>query len=619
MTILSASPPPSLRTRLLLGLGFVVLALAAYSSAIAGGFIWDDDSYVTTNENLTEEGGLERIWFEPASSPQYYPLVFTTFWLEHRGWGMDATGYHLVNVLIHTLSALLLWRLLARLRVPGALLAGALFLLHPVGVESVAWITERKNVLSLFFMLASATAWFRFRPPGEKAAEGEEEPRGAFGWYVLTLVLFAGALLSKTVTACLPAAILLVQYWKHGRIRGKDILFLLPMMALGGFLGSHTAHLEVTRVGAEGPEWDQSFLERCLIAGRVPWFYLWKLAVPFPLAFFYTRWEIDTGAAWQYTFPIASVLLVVALWVMRKRIGRGPLVAMLYFGGTLLPASGFFPLFPQRFSFVADHFQYHASLGPLVLAAAGGALLFGTPARRRLGLGIAGGVLLLLGTLTWRQGRIYESIETLWEDTVAKTPDSWAALQHLGMVRFEQGRTEEGIALLERAVDLAFDKRNAQMALAQAEAEAGEIDAALTLYRELLATVDPRAVEFPMNVGTRIYQRGRREEGLRLLEGLVDIMPSSSLVQAKLGTLYALEGRIDDAIGKFDIAVGLDPGNAEAQFNLGSLHCKQKNWDAAVRHLQAAARIAPGFPGLQQRLQIAMQKQRAMQEERDGP
>ncbi|MEJ2431379.1 MAG: hypothetical protein P8075_21060 [Deltaproteobacteria bacterium] len=313
------------------------LTLLAYVPAMQGGFIWDDDSYVTENQTLRSLEGLEKIWVQPNSTPQYYPLVFSSFWLEYKLWGLNPTGYHLVNILLHALSALLLYRLLVYLNVPGAWLAAAVFALHPVHVESVAWVAERKNVLSGFFYFSSAFCLFRF-----------------FG-------------LAGEGASTLPAAMLLVLWWKRGSVKGRELAALAPFFALGLAMGLATAWLEKHHVGAMGSQWDLSLVESFLVAGHALWFYLGKLVWPRELIFNYPRWQVDASIWWQYLYPAGVVLVVVILWLYRKRLGRGPLVGVLFFCGTLFPALGFLDVYPFRYSYVADHFQYLASVGLIVL------------------------------------------------------------------------------------------------------------------------------------------------------------------------------------------------------------------------------------------------------------
>ena len=313
----------------------VGLTAGAYIPAMSGGFIWDDDDYVQDNLTLRSLEGLGQIWFQPGATRQYYPLVHTTYWLEYRLWGLDPTGYHVVNVILHALSAVLVWRLLIRLKVSGAWAAAALFALHPVHVESVAWITERKNALSGAFYLGAAWAYLRY--------EEAHSPR----LYWAALFLFAAALLSKTVTCTLPAALLLVLWWKGQTPMRRTAVALVPFFALGAAMSGMTVWMEKHSVGAWGPEWDLSLVERGLIAGRALWFYAAKLLVPLNLTFIYPRWAIDATAVWQYLYPIGALGVGALLWAFRERLGRGPLTGVLFFAGTLTPALGFFQLLPH--------------------------------------------------------------------------------------------------------------------------------------------------------------------------------------------------------------------------------------------------------------------------------
>ena len=340
----------------------MIVVFLAYQPAWQGGLIWDDDAHVTKPE-LRSWHGLYRIWFDLGATQQYYPLLHSVFWIEHKLWGDAPLGYHLVNILLHAMAALMVAAVLRRLEVPGAYLAAAIFALHPVQVESVAWITELKNTLSAVFYLSAAMLYLRF----------DQERKKPF--YAGALVLFVLGLLSKTVTATLPAALLVIFWWKRGKLSWRrDVLPLVPFFVLGAAAGLFTAWVERKLIGAEGAAFDLTFIDRFLIAGRVIWFYLGKLFWPANLIFIYPRWNIDQAVWWQYLFPAAALLLAAALWVLRRR-WRGPLAGLLFFVGTLFPVLGFFNVFPFIYSFVADHFQYLASLGVIALVSAGIALL----------------------------------------------------------------------------------------------------------------------------------------------------------------------------------------------------------------------------------------------------
>jgi len=541
---------------LIAGLLFL-LPVIAYVPSYSNGTIWDDDDYVINNETLRSREGLLTLWTEPRSIPQYYPLVHTTYWLECRLWGLAPAGYHVVNVLLHSLSVVLLWRLLVRLGVPGAAFAAAVFAVHPVHVETVAWITERKNVLSGLLYLGATAAWLRFRPPEENRPTGGTSGRTRA--YALALVLFLGALLSKTVTSSLPAALLLITWWKRGRIGWKrDVLPLVPFFVVGLALGLHTAYLERTHVGATGPLWDFTFVERTLIAGRAVVFYASKLAWPHPLIFIYPRWTIDTGAAWQYVFPVVAALAVLVPWAYRKRIGRGPLVAVLFFGGSLLPASGYFDVYPMRFSFAADHFQYLASLGLIVLAASGAArLLAGRPGLARV-LGSA--VVAVLATLAWRQQADYADVRTLWKNTLAKNPECWIAHESLGLYAQKEGGYERAVYHYTRATQ-----------------------------------IDPRNARSFDSLGTAQLMNGNVPGALRAHRRAVELRPGFAMARINLAAGLARIAHIDEAAEQLEVALQLEPENVTALVNLATLEAHRGN-DARARELaERALVVVPGY------------------------
>ncbi|HQR68590.1 MAG TPA: O-GlcNAc transferase, partial [Thermoanaerobaculia bacterium] len=259
------------RHRVALGILLGLLVLAVYLPALDGGFLWDDDAYVSENQNLRDLQGLKRIWLEPRSSPQYYPMVFTGFWIERQLFGAGPLPGHLVNVALHVLNALLLWAVLRRLGVAAAFVAALVFAVHPVALESVAWITERKNVLSTGFYLAALAAYLAFAlPPGSGAPRPPARSRRL---WLLSLLLFVGALLSKTVTVTLPAVLLILLWWKREKLAWRDVVPLVPFFALAVPFGLLTIWLETHHVGATGEAWELSPLGRVLLAGRVVWFY----------------------------------------------------------------------------------------------------------------------------------------------------------------------------------------------------------------------------------------------------------------------------------------------------------------------------------------------------------
>jgi tetratricopeptide (TPR) repeat protein len=558
----------------------LVLAVAiVYQQVWHADYIWDDDSYVTKNATLRDLHGLWRIWFELAATPQYYPLVHTSFWIEHHLWSLNPLGYHLVNLVLHALAAILLWRGLVKLGIPGAWLAAAIFAVHPVEVESVAWITERKNVLSAVFYFAAALTYLRFE-------EARDEDPGPKRWYLYfaSLFLFVLALLSKTVACSLPAALLLVRWWKTGRIKRQDALPLLPFFAFGLGLGLLTAWLEKHQVRAEGDEWALTFGQRFLIAGRALWFYASKLLWPTQLTFIYPRWDVSAAFGWAWLFPSAFAAVVATLWQMRARIGRGPLIAVLFFAGTLFPALGFMNVYPFRYSFVADHFQYLASVGLIVLAAAG---------LTRLPRLIPPILLAALAVLTWKQAGIYRGLETLWSDTVEKNPESWMAHNNLGMVLHQKGQQDEAIAHFQKALELDPNKFEIQNNLGQTLSVSGRLREAFP-HLEKALEINPNYAEAHYNLGNALLRTGRVAEAIVQLLQALEIDPNYVPAHSNLGSAFLQTGQVDESLAHLQKALEIDPNYKAAHFNLANTLLQMGRIEEAVSHLQRVLAIDPG-------------------------
>jgi tetratricopeptide (TPR) repeat protein len=662
-------------------LGALLLILAtvlAYIPAMRAGFIWDDDAYVyrTDRDVITQKDGLERIW-TTAATPQWYPMVFTTYWLEYRLWGaipneivgknepqlngarawFNPIGYHVVNILLHALSAVLLWQILVRLKVPGAWLAAAIFAVHPVHVESVAWITERKNTLSVFFYMTALLAYLRFAN------------RESFWWYLIALPAFVLALFSKTVTCTLPVAVLLA-LWLGGslglletallvpgvallssavvalllkhvlHIRDLAVVFnpfvtllkehgvnasfmtpglfiaaaavvglvatvialwrarrrvswivpvgLVPFFVAGIFMGKLTGWYEFHRMdeeyyepipivdafrlswteGAEATqrsEYKLSNAQRAIIAARSLLFYPEKLLAPYPQSFFYHRWnetaELNTAKRENF-WPLAAVAGVGALVVVLSVIyGRGIFIAFAFFVVTLFPALGFYDTYPMRYSFVADHFQYLASIGLTTLLAAGLALLFkrlgGTPIPAFNGATVPAGLLALalvvgLGAKTaWRCQALHDE-ETLWLDTIAKTPDAWGARVNLGILYGNKGSE-----LVRKAA--AYAKQGDQKASEEARKQSDEyLDKAAEQFRAIIDG-GQKWQEAPSNLGNIYAMRRQFPEATRLYRMAVDYEPRLPTLRIQLAKLLLLQKKEAEALAVYEEAAKVPP------------------------------------------------------------
>jgi tetratricopeptide (TPR) repeat protein len=564
-------------------------AFLAYLPALRGALLWDDAAHITRSD-LQSLHGLWRIWSVPGATQQYYPLLHSAFWVEHRIWGDSALGYHLFNVALHTLAACLVVKIVRRLALPGATLAGLLFALHPIAAESVAWISEQKSTLSGIFFLASALAYLKF----------DESRRRTH--YMAALAWFLAALLTKTVTAVLPGALVVVLWWKRGRMEWKrDVRPLVPWFAMGVAAGLFTARVESALIGAQGAEFALTPVQRILLAGRAVWFYAGKVLWPAGLTFFYRRWHIDAGQAWQYFFPAAWIAAVGILWRLARR-HRGPLASVLLFSGILFPALGFFNAYPFRYSFVADHFAYLASLAivvPLASVVSRRPLPDGRGSdRSRDRRGVFGFFLAAaLGMLTWQQTSIYRDEETLYRATLARNPDAWLAHNNLANLLLSSGRQSEAMTHIETALHLNRDFAEAHLTMGNALLDTpGRLDEAITQY-ETAARLAPGSERTHTNLGNALLRGGRTAAAVAQLQQALRIDPTNAEAHNDLGNAFAqLPDHLPDAIAQYRLALTTNPGSAEAHNNLGRALAQVPGGLAeAIAELEAAIRLRPDY------------------------
>lgn len=559
------------------------LTLLAYLPVLQCGYIWDDDYYVTQNPTLRSVQGLSDIWLSPRSIPQYYPMVHSTFWVEYHLWGLQPFGYHVVNVLLHLGGALLLWRLLLKLNMPWkwAWLAAAIFALHPVEVESVAWVTERKNVLSCLFYLLAANVYLQF-----------DHSRHWRYWF-LALGLFVLALLSKTVVLTLPAAMLVIFWQQRGRLRFKaDILPTLPFFVIGVLLGVMTVWLEKTHVGATGHEWTHNALQRFVLAGRVVSFYTAKLLLPMNLSFVYPRWEVDAAVWWQWLFPIGVLAGLIGSVIYGIKTGRRIIPAcLLCFTGTLFPALGFFDVFPFRYSFVADHFQYHASIGFCVLIAVTLSVLL------RRAKWIIGLVLLLYVGLTMMQTTHYANAETLWRATIKTNPYAWMARNNLALILRQRGEIDAVKQLMEEAIFRTPYAIEPRLNMGQLMMELGRPQQALTHYDVVLSQIpeDRRAL---LDKAVALEQLDRWEEARVTFTRTADAYEKYPIFmesdQGWLNYTRALEGsgQLKRVINIYQQQVDYHPTVApQVHQRLGLIAMQNGAVDTAMTHFKESAKF----------------------------
>lgn len=528
-----------------------LLVLAAYFPAFSAGFVWDDGVYITGNETLRSWSGLADIWFRPGATREYYPLVFTTFWVEHQLFGAKPWIYHATNVIGHAGSACILWRICCALRLPGAWLAAAVFALHPVHVESVAWAVERKNVLSCAFALIATHQWLRFLDHRRR-------------WHVsMAAVAFTAAMLSKPAVAPLPVVLLLVAWWRAGRVERAVTVASIPMFAVALALGALHYFLEQGNLASTLLVVDAQPVEQALAAGRAAWFYAGKLLFPYPLVTHYARWDVMSAPVVHGAVLAATIALPIVLWSLRDRIGRGPFVAVASYLALLAPASGLVSFAYLRFAQVADHLQYVPSIA-LTTGFVAVVARHRPPSARRW---IATIVLAVLGLLTHRQARLYESNARLFEHNVRHEPAAWGAHDQLG-----------GEALKVR--DFAAAERHYASSL------------------RMLPTNDVALA----NLGIALAGLGRDAEARDAFARALERQPHQHALRVNLATVLERQGDLSGAAAEYELVLSRDARSIAALNNLALLRERAGRLDEALELLRRAESIRPGVPAIEENL-----------------
>jgi protein O-mannosyl-transferase len=603
--------------------GYVLLLLAAlvtYANVVRGGFIWDDNVFVINNPLIREPGRFWEIWLTREAA-DYWPLSYSFFWLAWRLFGENPAGYHLCNIVLHAVTAGLIWQVLRALGLRWGLLAALAFVVHPVNAEAVAWLFQVKTTLAAALAFASLLAWIHY----------VDRPRPRL--YALSLALFLLSLLAKATTVTWPFVILGYLWWKRGRLGPREVKLASPFFAIALVLGlngvlwyERTVLLPSEEVRSDG------LLSRLAAAGWVYWFYLYKALLPLDLAFVYRRWPIPFTQVVQFIPTLALAAAFVAVWWRRRAPwARWLLIAMGFYFVALFPVLGFFDIYFMRFSLVADHFQYLAIiavLAPVTELAARG--LERLHAKAPFALAIP---LVLLCALTIRQNRIYASEEAVWRDTVEKNPTAWLAWLNLGLMLDTAGRHEEAlvhfqrslehkpdnfdamaqiakdydrrgqeaeaVAMLRRALEANPNAPSATDILAQILARRGQVAEAVQLCTSLLK-VKPRLPAVRNNCAVYLLEAGRTEEALAMWRELAVLDPRAPLTsnhRAAIGNIAdALRDldRIDEALVYYKRAVEVGYRTADSHFNCGVIFLNKRQPNDAVEHLTRAIALDPG-------------------------
>jgi tetratricopeptide (TPR) repeat protein len=596
-----AMSSPTAKTRLavrpwLLALLLAVATFAAYQPTWRAGFIWDDDDHLTANPAMTAPHGLRMIWSSLAVS-RYYPLTLTSFWIQRRLWGLNPLPYHLVNVALHAANGVLVFFLLRRLRVRAAWLAAMLWTLHPVNVESVAWITELKNTQSGLFFFLAVWCFFQFEAGARRQ------------WYGLALLCGLAALLSKPSTVVLPLALLLCVWWERGSWRRADILRIAPFFILALGMSALTVVEQrgpIQRAGTA--KWNLGLAERLVLAGKAVSFYASKALWPSRLTFVYPRWTLDAGSFWNWLPPVGLAIGGVLLWAWRRQPwARAGLFGCGFFVLALLPVLGFFDVFYFRYSYVADHFQYLACLGLISLAATTGATIGQRAGQRGRDWATLAAViaLLILGVSTWRQARIYQNMETLWADTLTKNPQCWMAHNNLGLALASSGRVTEATEHYEQALRLKPDSAEAHNNLGLALVSLGRMQEAIGHYEQALR-INPSFTEAHNDLGVALKDQGNVPEAMAHYEEALRLNPDYPEAHNNLGVVLKDQGKLTEAMTHYEQALRIKPDYADAHNNLGVALARLGRMQEAAGHWEQALRIKPEDAQVHYNLGVAL-------------
>ena len=537
-------------------------------------------------------GGIWDLWFNPVGAyleggtrkeGHYWPLLYTTFWIEHKLWGFSPAGYHIVNILIHFANTVLLWRLLARLAVPGAWFVAAVFAVHPLHTESVAWIMGRKDMLATLFCLMALFVWLRF----------VELP--SRGRYAGALLLFAAAMLSKSVVVVFPATLLILQWWKEGRLTHAYLLRVAPFFFVGLVIavGDMLFYQDVQPISL-----GYSMAERVLIAAHSLWFYLGKLLWPVDLAVIYPHWDVNVADPLGWLYVIAAAAVAAALWFLRDRIGRGPLACALFFAVMLSPTLGFIDYGYMRYSFVADRYQYLAGIGAIVFFVA--ATVCGVSrlpdVLRKVARGTAVALLVLLGVATWNHAAVYKDEVTLFRHVISLNPQAYTAHLNLAYALLHsEGGSEEALAAAREAVKKRPLYYSSHNVLGAALSGLGRHEEAEVHLRRAVE-INPRYAPAFVNLGESFRRRGRYKEALEAYLAAVRIDPDYPLPYVGRGyVLFGLK-RYEESVSSMKQALSLQPGlpMAPRLYSLiGQALRRMGRHEEAKRYLRRARELAP--------------------------
>jgi tetratricopeptide (TPR) repeat protein len=564
-----------------------VLVIAAavlwiYWPALHGGWLWDDDQLVTENAIMHDPSGLWKIWFAPGSLVDYQPLKVSVVWLQWQLWGADTLGYHLTNVFLHIVGALLVWRLLGKFHLRLAWLGGLIFAIHPIQVESVAWIAELKNTLSLPPFLLAMCFWIDY------------EERGKSKDYHLALGLFLAAMLCKATMVMFPVVILLYAWWKRGRIGWHDAKASAPFFVVSLTLGLVTVwFLQHNSIG-EDPVPMGGLFSRLACAGLSLSFYVSKCFLPVELIPIYPHWVVDPPTLTQFLpWPVLAAV-IYWLWTKRESWGRYALLGLGFFLINLAPFLGFNAASYMAFTWVMDHLLYIPIIGLIgLVVAALGRMEIQLPASFRFyGIGLVIVVLALLAFQSRGDAKMYLNSETLWTRELKYNPEAYLGHNNLGKTLLEQGRLAEAMEQFEEVLRINPDYAVAHNNLGNVLRQTGRLPEAIEQYRQALRT-SPDNTAMHFNLGSVLLQTGRVPEAIEQYRQALRISPDYAPIRYNLGNVLLQSGQLPEAIEQYRQALRINPDYAEAHKNLGLALFQTGQASEAIEQFEQALQLNP--------------------------
>jgi tetratricopeptide (TPR) repeat protein len=569
-----------------LGLVIIAITLVTYIPSYKAGFSFDDGAVLTDNPHTKSPDGLRYFWLSTKQA-DYWPLTYTLLWVQYRVWGMNPRGYHVVNVVLHAISAVLMWRVLRQLQIPWAWLGALLFAIHPVNAEDAAWIAQIKNVLPMFFYPLTILFYLKFQRDG-----------GSRWWYVLSLGAFLLAMLAKAAPSMTPFVLLLCVWWLRGGLRWRDVRRSLPFFAVSVTLSLATVWFQYRN--AIGGDYyivrDDSFLSRLIIAGWAVWFYLSKAILPYKLSFVYPRWTTDPSRLLPYLPGLALVAVLTVLWLCRRGWARPAYFALASYVVMLFPVLGFFNIYYMRWSSTADHWQYFSIAAvPAFVAGVLGYAYQGGSARLRKGLrATAVGLCCLFSVLTYRRTSIMNTEYTLWLDAATKTPSSGLAHSCVGSILWDKRQREEAMAHWKTALENDPNDAGLWNMIGNILLDRGQVKQAEVHFKEAIRA-RPRFAEAHYHLGRAMVRQGQVYLGMYYFREALRIWPDYAEAHNDLGLAQAGDNNFITAIGHYREAVRLKPDYAEAHNNWGNALAEMGQTERAMAHFAEAARLAPDF------------------------